>query len=255
MIWLKEPAELAKMRAAGHVVARILVELETVIAPGVRALELDEFAAERLKAYGARSPFLNYRHHEKHGPPFPKSICVSINEELVHGIPSKRALREGDIVSVDVGATVDGWVADAAWTFGVGRIAPQAQRLLDITREALYRGIAAAKAGKRMGDVGWAVENFVTQQCCSVIRGYVGHGVGRRMHEEPPVPNFGKAGRGMRLHEGMTFALEPLVSLGGEETVELKDQWTVAMTDKSLSAQFEHTIAIQHGHAEVLTAL
>lgn len=252
MISLKGPAELAKMRAAGHVVAQVLAEINRRIAPGIRTIEIDAIAADILKKSGATSPFLHYPHHEG-GPPYPASTCSSVNEELVHGIPGKRALKEGDIVSVDAGALLDGWVGDTAWTFGVGQIAPQAQRLLGVTRDALYAGIAAAQAGKRMGDIGSAVEGYVKSHGFSVIRDYVGHGVGRRMHEEPEVPNFGTVGRGVRLREGMTFALEPMVSAGAPGTRELGDRWTVAMADGSLCAQFEHTIAIHNGTAEILT--
>jgi methionyl aminopeptidase len=252
MIVLKGPAELAKMRAAGHVVAEILAEIARHIAPGMRTLEIDALAADMLKKSGATSPFLHYPHYEG-GPPYPANTCISVNEELVHGIPGKRMLKEGDIVSVDVGALLDGWVGDSAWTFGVGKISPKAQRLLDVTRDALYAGIAAAQAGMRMGDIGSAVECHVQRNGFSVIRDYVGHGVGRRMHEDPEVPNFGTSGRGVKLQEGMTFALEPMVSAGCPETRELKDRWTVAIADGSLCAQFEHTIAIHNGTAEVLT--
>jgi methionyl aminopeptidase len=154
-----------------------------------------------------------------------------------------------------VGAVVDGWVADAAWTFAVGNVPARVRELLDVTREAMYRGIAASKAGNRLGDVGWAVESFVAQYNFSVIRGYVGHGVGRHMHEEPSVPNHGKPGHGMKLREGMTYAIEPMLALGGDQTRELKDRWTIVMEDKSLCAQFEHTIAVHTGSAEILTAL
>ena len=252
MIYLKRPDELAKMRAAGHVVAEILAEMGKRIEPGMRTADLDAIAARLLKQRGATSPFLHYPHHQG-GPPFPASTCVSINEELVHGIPGKRMLAEGDVVSVDVGAVLDGWVGDAAWTFGVGQISPLAQKLLDVTREALFAGIAAAQAGKRVGDVGHAVEQVVCANGFSVIRDYVGHGVGREMHEDPQVPNFGTPGRGVKLQEGMTFALEPMVSVGSPRTRELKDHWTVVIADKSLCAQFEHTIAIHNGSAEILT--
>lgn len=242
------------MRAAGHVVAEILAEVERRIAPGMRTAELDAIAVEILKAHGATSPFLNYPHHGA-GPVFPASTCVSLNEELVHGIPGQRVLKRGDIVSVDVGAVLDGWVGDAAWTYGVGDVSPAAQKLLDVTREALEAGIAAACAGKHMGDIGSAVERHVTANGFAVIRDYVGHGVGRTMHEEPEVPNFGKPGRGTLLKDGMTFALEPMVSAGTSFTRELKDRWTVVIADKSLCAQFEHTIAICGAAAQVLTRL
>jgi methionyl aminopeptidase len=254
MIDLKRPEEVSKMRVAGRIVAEILAEMGKRIEPGMRTMDLDAIAAAMLKQHGATSPFLNKPHH-RGGPPFPASTCVSVNEELVHGIPGKRVLKEGDIVGVDVGAVLDGWVGDSAWTFGVGKISPLAQKLLDVTQEALYRGIAAAQAGKRIGDVGHAVEHYVTANGFSVIREYVGHGVGREMWEEPQVPNFGTPGRGAKLQNGMTFALEPMVSAGTNKTRELRDGWTVVIADKSLSAQFEHTIAICNGEAKILTQL
>ncbi len=254
MVVLKRPEEVAKMRAAGRIVAEILAEIGKRIEPGMRTLDIDAIAAEMLKQRGATSPFLN-KPHPNGGPAFPASTCVSVNEELVHGIPGKRVLKEGDIVGVDVGAILDGWVGDSAWTFGVGKISPLAQKLLAVTRESLYRGIASAQAGKRIGDIGHAIESYVTANGFSVIREYVGHGVGREMWEEPQVPNFGTPGRGVKLQNGMTFALEPMVSIGTPKTRELRDRWTVAMADKSLSAQFEHTIAIHNGQAEILTQL
>jgi methionyl aminopeptidase len=254
-VLLKRPHEIAAMRAAGHIVAKILVEMEKVVAPGVRTSELDALAAELLRQHGATSSFFRYPHHEN-GPPFPAHICVCLNDELVHGIPNpKRVLRDGDIVSVDVGAVVDGWIADAAWTFPVGAVSPRIKELLDVTREALYRGIAASKAGNRIGDVGWTIESFARQYDFAVIRKYVGHGVGRQMHEEPSVPNHGPAGQGLKLREGMTYAIEPLLTLGRDETRELKDGWTIVMEDHSWCAQFEHTIAVHNGSAEILTAL
>ena len=242
------------MRAAGRVVAEILAELTGRIEPGMRTIDIDAIAAGRLHQHGATSPFLHYPHHDG-GPVFPASACVSINAELVHGIPGQRRLKAGDIVSVDVGAVLDEWVADSAWTYGVGRISPVAQKLLDVTRQSLEAGIAAARAGKHMGDVGSAVERHVTANGFAVIRDYVGHGVGRAMHEEPQVPNYGTPGRGTLLKDGMTFALEPMVSAGTSITRVLKDRWTVVIADKSLCAQFEHTIAIRNGAAEVLTQL
>lgn len=254
MITLKRPEEIAKMRAAGRIVAEVLAELGKQIAPGVRTLDLDGCAATLLKERGATSPFLHYPRHGG-GPAFPAHICVSVNEELVHGIPGKRVLKEGDIVSLDVGAVLDGWVADGAWTFPVGKVSATAQKLLDVTREALFHGIAAAKAGNRIGDIGYAVESHVRKNGLSVIRDYVGHGVGRAMHEEPQVPNFGTPGRGAKLEKGITFALEPMVSTGTPRTRELRDGWTVAIADRSLCAQFEHTVAVDDGTGQILTAL
>ncbi|MEP7199396.1 MAG: type I methionyl aminopeptidase, partial [Chloroflexota bacterium] len=240
MIVLKRPEEVAKMRAASHIVAEIIAEIGKRIQPGMKTLDIDALVAERLKQHGALSPFLN-KPHPHGGPRFPASSCVSVNDELVHGIPSKRVLKEGDIVGVDVGAILDGWIGDGAWTFGVGKVSPLAQQLLDVTTEALYRGIAVAKSGKRLGDIGHAVETYVNAHGFAIIREYVGHGVGREMWEEPQVPNYGTPGRGAPLRDGMTFAIEPMVSIGTPKTRELKDRWTVVIADKSLSAQFEHT--------------
>ncbi|MBI3732571.1 MAG: type I methionyl aminopeptidase [Chloroflexi bacterium] len=254
MIMLKQPDEVAKMRAAGRVVAEILDAVGKQIAPGMRTKDVDAIAVEVLQAHGATSPFY-HKEHYRGGPPFPASTCVSVNEELVHGIPSARVLKEGDIVGVDAGAVLDGWIGDGAWTFGVGKISPVARRLLDVTRDALYRAIAAAKAGNRLGDLGWAVESHVKANGFSVIREYVGHGVGREMWEEPQVPNFGTPGRGIKLQDGMTMAIEPMVAVGQPRTREAKDRWTVVIADKSLSAQFEHTVVIRNGSAEILTQL
>lgn len=254
MIYLKRPEDIAHMREAGRIVAEILAELEKRIAPGMHTLDIELLAAGILKSRGAVSPFLNYPHHGN-GPAFPANVCVSVNEELVHGIPGKRTLKEGDVVSVDCGAIVDGWVGDGAWTFPVGKVSPVARRLLDVTRDALYLGIQAARAGGRIGDIGNAVETHVRANGFAVIRDYVGHGVGRSMHEEPQVPNYGTPGRGTKLQPGMTFALEPMVSTGSPKTRELRDGWTVVIADKSLSAQFEHTIAIMDSEAQILTQL
>ncbi len=254
MVILKRSEEIEKMRASGRIVAEILDHIRQQIAPGMRTEEIDAIAVEILKKHGAMSPFLDKPHH-RGGPPFPASTCVSVNEELVHGIPGKRVLKEGDIVGVDVGAVLDGWVGDGAWTFAVGQVSPVARKLLDVTEAALYRGIAAARAGNRLGDIGSAIESYVTSNGFSVIREYVGHGVGREMWEEPQVPNFGTPGRGAVLQNGMTFALEPMVSVGKEKTREMRDGWTVVMADRSLSAQFEHTLAICGGEAQILTRL
>ncbi|MBI5878351.1 MAG: type I methionyl aminopeptidase [Chloroflexi bacterium] len=254
MIYLKRPEEIASMRAAGRIVAEILAELGKRIEPGMRTLDIELVATGILKARGAQSPFMHYPHHGN-GPAFPANVCVSVNEELVHGIPGRRVLKEGDVVSVDCGAVVDGWVGDGAWTFPVGKVSPVARKLLDVTRDALLLGIQAARGGGRIGDIGHAVETHVRSNGFAVIRDYVGHGVGRSMHEEPQVPNYGTPGRGARLQPGMTFALEPMVSVGSPKTRELRDGWTVVIADKSLSAQFEHTIAIGDGEAQVLTQL
>jgi len=254
MIYLKRPEEIARMREAGRIVAEILAELGRRIEPGMHTLDIELIATGILKSRGAVSPFLNYPHHGN-GPAFPANVCVSVNEELVHGIPGKRVPMEGDVVAVDCGAVVDGWVGVGERTFPVGPVSPVAQKLLDVTRDALLLGIQAARGNGRIGDLGHVVETHVRAAGFSIIRDYVGHGVGRSMHEDPQVPNYGTPGRGAKLQPGLTFAMEPMVSVGGPRTRELRDGWTVVIADKSLSAQFEHTIAITDGEAQILTQL
>jgi len=235
MIVLKTEGEAAKMRAAGRIVAAVLAACRAAVRPGVATAELDRIAAGVIRAAGATSSFLGY-----YG--YPATICTSVNEEVVHGIPGARRLKEGDIVGIDAGAIVDGWHADAAITVPVGRIAPGAARLIAVTEEALRRGIAAARGGARIGDIGAAVQGHVEAQGFTVVRNYVGHGIGRAMHEEPQVPNYGVADRGLLIKEGLCLAIEPMVNAGGAETRVLDDRWTVVTADGGLSAHFEHTI-------------
>src|SRR5437868_5113512 len=238
------------MREAGLVVAEMLEACRAATHPGVTTAELDRIAADVLRRHGAKSSFLGY-----HG--YPATICTSVNDEIVHGIPSpKRKLREGDIVGIDAGAIVDGWHADAAITLPIGRVSPEAERLLRITAEALRVGIARAQVGARIGDIGTAVEEFVRSQGFSVVQNYVGHGIGRAMHEEPQVPNY-RPTRGQPnppISEGLCIAIEPMVNIGGPETRTLADRWTVVTADQSLSAHFEHTLACTAGGPVVLTA-
>ncbi|MBI3565554.1 MAG: type I methionyl aminopeptidase [Elusimicrobia bacterium] len=244
---VKSPAELAVMRQAGAVVADILVVLQGLVKPGLTTGEIDQIAREELKKRGAKPAFLNY-----HG--FPGVICVSINHEVVHGIPSpKRALKDGDIVGLDFGAIVDRFYGDSAVTVGVGRISEDAAKLIRVTRESLDAGIAAVKAGARIGDIGAAVQARAEAEGYGVVREFVGHGIGRALHEEPPVPNYGKAGSGPRLKAGMTLAIEPMVNLGGPEVVTLEDGWTAVTKDRKLSAHFEHTVAVTENGHEILT--
>lgn len=245
-IIIKSPGEIDIMRKAGKVVAMILQELVNSLRPGMNTDELDAIAVRELARHGATSSFKGYRG-------FPASLCVSVNEELVHGIPGKRVLREGDIVSLDFAAAVDGFHGDAALTVGVGRIAPEAQALIDATRGALDAGIAAAYSGARLGDVSAAIQSFAEARGFSVVREYVGHGIGRQMHEEPQVPNFGPPGRGPLLEKGMTLALEPMLNAGGWRTRVGDDNWTVVTADGRLCAHFENTIAIGDEAPEVLT--
>lgn len=250
-IYIKTPAEIAIMREAGRINAEVLATLKALLQPGITTADLNAAAEEVLRKYGCYSPFKGYGN-----PPFPASITVSINEELVHGIPSpKRKVRNGDIVSLDCGTVYRGFVADSAITVGVGEISPLARRLLEVTEGALYAGIAKMRPGNRSGDVSAAIQQYVEQHGFFVTREYTGHGVGRMMHEGPQVPNYGIPGHGVLLRPGMTIALEPMVLVGTEETRVLKDGWTVASADGSLTAHFEHTVAVTEGDPLILTVL
>jgi methionyl aminopeptidase len=248
---IKTPAEIALMREAGRVNAAVLAAVRELLQPGVTTADLDAAAEAVLREYGAVSPFKGYGH-----PPFPNSITVSINEELVHGIPNpKRKLRAGDIVSVDCGTLLNGFVADSAFTAGVGEISPLARKLLQVTEGALYAGIDKMRVGNRTGDVSAAIQQYVESHGFHVVREYTGHGVGRQMHEGPQVPNYGVAGRGIPLRPGMTIALEPMVQVGTPATRVLADQWTVISADRSLTAHFEHSVAVTEGEPLILTVL
>jgi len=249
MITIKTPEELAIMREAGRINAEALAAVRSLIKPGVTTAELNEAAEAVLTRYGAYSPFKNYP-----GPyPYPASICASVNSELVHGIPSKRKLREGDIISIDCGTVHQGYVGDAAITVGVGSITPLAARLLEVTEGALYAGIEKMVPGNHVGDISAAIQQYVESRGFQVTREYTGHGVGKRMHEGPQVPNYGVAGRGLALKAGMTIALEPMVLVGTAATRVLADDWTVAAADNSLTAHFEHTVAISNEGPVILT--
>ncbi len=248
-IHLKSPAELDVMREAGRINATVLATVKELLKPGVSTADLNAAAEEVLRKHGCVSPFKGYGH-----PPFPSSITVSINQELVHGIPSKqRKLKSGDIVSIDCGTVLDGFVADSAITAGVEEISSEAQKLLDVTKEALQAGINKMLVGNRTGDISAAIQNYVESHGFHVTREYTGHGVGRQMHEGPQVPNYGKAGTGMPLKAGMTIAIEPMVLVGTAETKVLSDQWTVVSADGSLTAHFEHSIAVTEGEPRILT--
>lgn len=234
------------MREAGAVVGVVHQRIEEAIAPGVTTQDLDDIARDTFREFGAGSSFLGH-----HG--FTGRICASINEQIVHGIPGKRVLRDGDIISVDVGATIGGYHGDSAWTYGVGTISPVAQRLLRDTEEALYLGVAQARAGNRLGAIGHAVEEFALAHGYGLVREYGGHGIGRNMWEDPHVANHGDPNKGVLLRPGMTLAIEPMLNVGGDETLALEDGWTVITLDRSLSAHFEHTIVITTGEPEILT--
>ncbi|HEX7794762.1 MAG TPA: type I methionyl aminopeptidase [Vicinamibacterales bacterium] len=248
MIVCRSAAELEKMRAAGRLVGEVLTALTPSVVPGVTTAELDEVAEKMITDAGAIPAFKGY-----HG--YPATICSSINEEVIHGIPSgQRVLREGDILSIDVGASLEGYFGDSAITLPVGQVSEEAARLLTVTEEALYKAIEVARPGGRVSDIGHAVQKHVEAYGFSVVREFVGHGIGQKMHEEPQVPNYGEAGRGPRLAEGMVLAIEPMVNAGKPAVKVLSDGWTAVTRDKSLSAHFEHTVAITASGAWILTA-
>jgi methionyl aminopeptidase len=255
MVVLKSDDELVLMRQAGRIVAEVLALVREQIKPGVSTAQLNVLANKEIRKRDAIPSFLNYPNNVPGGKPFPATICASVNDELVHGIPDERPLREGDIVSIDCGAIYQGYHGDSAFTMPVGRITPATQALLDATRESLYLGIAQARLGKRLGDVTSAIQRHVESRGYSVVREYTSHCIGRKMHEGFSFPNLGKPGRGMKLRRGMTMALEPMVQMGDWRTRLLEDEWTVASLDGALSAHFEHTIAVVNGEAQILTQL
>lgn len=248
MISIKTPEQIKKMKIAGRITGEALALAGEMVREGITTRQLDSKIRHHIEKCGAKPSFLGYGG-------FPASACISVNDQVIHGIPSDTVyLKEGDIVKIDVGAYIDGVHGDSAATFGVGRISPEAQRLIDVTRESFCRGIAAAETeGARLGDVGHAIQSYVEANGFSVVRKYVGHGVGHELHEDPNVPNFGTPGRGLRLCRGMTIAVEPMVNAGGCEVKELHDGWTVVTKDGSLSAHYEHTIAITSDGVILLT--
>jgi methionyl aminopeptidase len=248
MIVCRSAAELEQMREAGRLVGEVLTELAAAVAPGMSTADLDELAEKRIRQAGATPAFKGY-----HG--YPATICASINDEVIHGIPSgRRVLNEGDIISIDVGASLDGYFGDSALTLPVGKISEPAAALLRVTEEALYKAIDEAKPGNRVSDIGHAVQKHVEAYGFSVVREFVGHGIGQRMHEEPQIPNYGEPGHGPRLAEGMVLAIEPMVNAGTAAVKVLADGWTAVTRDKSLSAHFEHTVAVTAGEPWILTA-
>jgi methionyl aminopeptidase len=248
-IVIKSPGEINLLREAGRVNAQALALVGSMIRPGITTAELDTAAEEFIRKNGGTPAFKNYP-----GPyPYPATLCISVNEELVHGIPSKRKLKAGDIVSIDVGTVLNGFVGDSAATFPVGEVSEQARRLLEVTEKALYIGIEQMHAGNHAGDVSSAIQRYVEGQGFYVTREYTGHGVGRNMHEGPQVPNYGTPGRGVQLRPGMTIALEPMVLVGTARTRVLPDQWTVVSADGSLTAHFEHSVAVTEGKPLILT--
>jgi methionyl aminopeptidase len=243
---IKTAGEIDAVRHSCRAVSEIISKLSAFVAPGVTTGEVDELAAELMAERGGRSAFLNYRG-------FPGNICISLNEEVVHGIGGKRKIEYGDLVKLDVGIVLDGWVGDTAQSVAVGVVSPELEKLMAKTQEALVAGIFEAKEGARVGDIGAAVEEVVTKAGYSVVREFVGHGVGRKLHEEPQIPNFGKRNTGARLKAGMVLAIEPMVNLGRADVRVLKDGWTVVTVDGKHSSHFEHTILVTEGEPEILT--
>ena len=256
MVTIKSKKEIELMKEACKVVALVYQELEQKIKPGMSTWELDQIAENKMRRLGAIPAEKGYDIGIRGVPPFPASICVSINDEVIHGIPSKqRILKEGDVVSIDTVALKNGYNGDAARTFIVGKASKEAQRLVEVTKQAFFEGIKYAKAGNRIGDVCHAIGEYVHSQGYSVIREFQGHGIGKEMHEDPGIPNYGKAGRGIRLEPGMTLAIEPMVIAGKPNILELEDGWTIVTEDGSLAAHYENTILITEKQPEILTIL
>ena len=254
MITIKNNKEIELMREACRVVALVYEELEKKIKPGMSTWELDQIAEKKMRSLGAIPAEKGYDIGIKGVPPFPASICVSINDEVIHGIPSKhKFIKEGDIVSVDTVALKNGYNGDAARTFVVGKISKEAQRLIDVTKQSFFEGLKYAKVGNRIGDISHAIGTYVESQGFSVVREFQGHGIGKDMHEDPGIPNYGKAGRGPRIEAGMTLAIEPMVIQGKPDILELSDGWTIVTEDGSLAAHYENTVLITKNGPEILT--
>lgn len=254
-IHLKSPHEIKSLRAAGRRVAQSFAELEAAIRPGVTLRDLDNLVAKFLARSGAQTLYKGYRGRPADRPPFPGVICASVNNEICHGLPNDRVIKGGDIVAIDIGLKYEGWCGDACVTYAVGKVKPEAQRLLDATQECLRRGIAAAKSGAHLSDIGAAIEGYASSRGYSVVREWGGHGLGRNLHEDPSVPHTGPGGLGPILRPGMVFTIEPMVNAGKPEWKLLKDGWTVITADGKLSAQFEHTIVITEYGPEILSQL
>jgi methionyl aminopeptidase len=254
MITIKEPWELAVMRANGRRLAEVAAAVREKLVVGISTLELDELAEGMIRKMGALPAFKGYEVAD--APPFPASICASLNEQVVHGIPNEKPLKAGDVISIDLGLSYGGYFADMAFTVALGdQVPPRVAELLDATEQSLYEGAAAARAGRRTGDIGSTIESRVSRSGLGIIRQYVGHGIGRRLHERPSVPNYGKANTGELLKPGMCLAIEPMITLGTYKTRTLKDRWTVVTTDGSIAAHFEHTVAVTDEGPEILTVL
>ena len=248
MIICKTPREIEIMREAGRIVALAHAEVKKHIRPGITTKQLDEIVEDVIRSNNAIPSFKGYNG-------FPASICASVNDELVHGIPSNRVLNEGDIISIDIGAKYNGYHGDSAWTYPVGKISKEAQLLMDVTEKSLFIGLEQAKSGNRLSDISHAIQVYVESHNFSIVREYAGHGVGQNLHEDPSIPHYGPSGRGPRLKTGMTLAIEPMVNYGERYVKTLADNWTVVTRDKSLCAHFEHTVAITDSGYEILTKI
>lgn len=254
-ITLKRPRQINALREANRLVAEAFRELEQAVRPGARLSDLDDMVTEFIESRGAKPLYKGYRGSSGAQPPFPGTICASVNQEICHGLPDRRRLKNGDIIAIDIGLRLKGWCGDACVTYAVGNISPEAQRLLDVTRECLHVGIDAAQPGARLTDIGAAIQEHAESHGYSVVREWGGHGVGRSLHEEPSVPHVGPGGRGPRLRPGMVFTIEPMINAGAADTRMLKDGWTVVTADGSLSAQYEHTIALTEDGPLILSQL
>lgn len=247
MITIKNASQIAKMREAGALLHEVLEQLKGKIEPGITTKELDRYAEKLIRGYGAVPSFLNYEG-------YPASICASVDSQVVHGIPSdSTVLREGQIISIDSGLILDGWQSDSAFTMGVGLISPEAQRLIDVTEQSFFAALQVAREGYRISDIGHAVQQYVEERGYSAVLDLCGHGIGREMHEDPSVPNYGAPGHGVRLRRGMTICIEPMIAAGGYNVKTLRDGWTVVTTDGSLCSHYEHTILITDGEPELLS--
>lgn len=251
MIYLKTEDEIELLREANLLVSATLAEIAKVVRPGVTTNELDKLAETFIRDHGAQPTFKGFPN--PYGGPFPASICASVNDEVVHGIPNDNPLKDGDIVSVDCGTLLNGFNGDSCYTFCVGEVSEEIKHLLKTTKESLYKGIEAAIAGKRLGDIGYAVQTCCEQEGYGVVREFVGHGIGKEMHEEPAVPNYGRRGNGVQIKNGLCIAIEPMITQGSPQIVMMPDRWTIKTQDGKWAAHFEHTIAVHHGKADILS--
>jgi methionyl aminopeptidase len=247
MIYLKTKEEIELLRESNMLVAKTHGEIAKWIAPGVSTLKLDQIAEEFIRDHGGVPAFLNYQG-------FPNSLCMSVNDQVVHGIPNHTPLKDGDIVSVDCGVLLNGYYGDSAYTYGIGQVAPEAASLMEVTKASLYKGIEQAVEGKRIGDIGYAVQTHAEGHGYSVVREMVGHGVGKNLHESPEIPNYGRRGNGVKLKEGMVIAIEPMINLGKRHIMQEADGWTIRTKDRKVSAHFEHTVAVGKNEADILSS-